>query len=267
MKKLGAKKVGRGRLRRVAVVERVGQGHRELRAPRRRASRPCTSTPRSTSAAPTSGRSCSGIKNSGADGLYLPLDADTNFAIVQGLQQNGVKMKANVLATGYGQDLLDQPIAKTHHAQRRDVLDLQAGRARRTRRSRSSRPTSRSTPASPACPTTARTPATSRATWPSSDCKNAGQEPDPPGLRRRHPQDQRRHLQRRRAHVQADRPQPRELRQDRRTSCKYFVDRQERQVQGDQRRQADHGKLVGDPKLIAANRAGTASVTTTAPAS
>src|SRR4051812_32023886 len=54
-----------------------------------------------------------GIKNSGADGLYLPLDADTNFAIVQGLQQNGVEMKANILATGYSQDLLDQPIAKT----------------------------------------------------------------------------------------------------------------------------------------------------------
>jgi len=54
-----------------------------------------------------------GIKNSGADGLYLPLDADTNFAIVQGLQQNGVKMKSNILATGYSQDLLDQPIAKT----------------------------------------------------------------------------------------------------------------------------------------------------------
>ena len=54
-----------------------------------------------------------GIKNSGADGLYLPLDADTNFAIVQGLQQNGVKMKANILATGYSQALLEQPIAKT----------------------------------------------------------------------------------------------------------------------------------------------------------
>lgn len=54
-----------------------------------------------------------GIKNSGADGLYLPLDSNTNFAIVQGLQQSGVKMKANVLATGYSQDLLDQPIAKT----------------------------------------------------------------------------------------------------------------------------------------------------------
>jgi branched-chain amino acid transport system substrate-binding protein len=54
-----------------------------------------------------------GIKNSGADGLYLPLDSDTNFAIVQALQQNGVEMKANILATGYSQDLLDQPIVDT----------------------------------------------------------------------------------------------------------------------------------------------------------
>jgi branched-chain amino acid transport system substrate-binding protein len=50
-----------------------------------------------------------GIKNSGADGLYLPLDNNTNFAIVQGLVQNNVPMKANVMATGYGQTLLDQP--------------------------------------------------------------------------------------------------------------------------------------------------------------
>jgi branched-chain amino acid transport system substrate-binding protein len=54
-----------------------------------------------------------GIKNSGADGVYLPLDSNTNFSIVQALQQNGVETKANVLATGYSQDLLDQPIAKT----------------------------------------------------------------------------------------------------------------------------------------------------------
>ncbi|MDQ1430037.1 MAG: branched-chain amino acid transport system substrate-binding protein [Actinomycetota bacterium] len=54
-----------------------------------------------------------GIKNAGADGLYLPLDSNTNFAIVQALQQNGVKMKANILATGYSQDLLNQPIAQT----------------------------------------------------------------------------------------------------------------------------------------------------------
>jgi branched-chain amino acid transport system substrate-binding protein len=54
-----------------------------------------------------------GIKQSGADAVYLPMVASTNFAVVQGLQQNGVAMKANVLATGYGQDLLDSPIAKT----------------------------------------------------------------------------------------------------------------------------------------------------------
>jgi branched-chain amino acid transport system substrate-binding protein len=54
-----------------------------------------------------------GIKNSGADAVYLPLVAGSNFAIVQGLAQNGVQMKANILATGYGQDMLDSPIAKT----------------------------------------------------------------------------------------------------------------------------------------------------------
>jgi ABC-type branched-subunit amino acid transport system substrate-binding protein len=54
-----------------------------------------------------------GIKNSGADAIYLPMVGATNFAIVQGLAQNGVEMKANVLATGYGQDLLDSPVAAT----------------------------------------------------------------------------------------------------------------------------------------------------------
>jgi Periplasmic binding protein len=41
------------------------------------------------------------------------LDTSTNIAIVQGLQQNNVPMKATVSATGYGQALLDQPAAKT----------------------------------------------------------------------------------------------------------------------------------------------------------
>jgi branched-chain amino acid transport system substrate-binding protein len=54
-----------------------------------------------------------GIKNSGSNGIYLPLNTDTNFAIVQGLQQSNVPMKGILMATGYGQDLLDQPIAKT----------------------------------------------------------------------------------------------------------------------------------------------------------
>ena len=54
-----------------------------------------------------------GIKNSGADAVYLPMVAATNFAVVSGLAQNGVNMKAIILATGYGQDLLDSPIAST----------------------------------------------------------------------------------------------------------------------------------------------------------
>jgi ABC-type branched-subunit amino acid transport system substrate-binding protein len=54
-----------------------------------------------------------GMKNAGADAVYLPLVANTNIAVVQGLAQNGVKMKSTVLATGYGQPLLDEPVSKT----------------------------------------------------------------------------------------------------------------------------------------------------------
>jgi branched-chain amino acid transport system substrate-binding protein len=54
-----------------------------------------------------------GLKNAGADAVYLPLDGNTNLAIAQGLQQNGVKMKAVLMASGYGQAMLDSPITKT----------------------------------------------------------------------------------------------------------------------------------------------------------
>jgi branched-chain amino acid transport system substrate-binding protein len=54
-----------------------------------------------------------GMKNAGANAAYLPLVASTNLAIIQGLEQNGVNMKAIVMPTGYGQGLLDQPIAQT----------------------------------------------------------------------------------------------------------------------------------------------------------
>ncbi|MFA1546059.1 ABC transporter substrate-binding protein [Actinomadura chokoriensis] len=47
-----------------------------------------------------------GIKNSGADVLYLPVTPETAFAIAGGLAQAGVKMKSVLLATGYGADLL-----------------------------------------------------------------------------------------------------------------------------------------------------------------
>ncbi|HEY7106662.1 MAG TPA: ABC transporter substrate-binding protein [Acidimicrobiia bacterium] len=53
-----------------------------------------------------------GIKNAGADSAFYAMNGNTNLAIAQGLEQNGVDMKAQLMATGYGQDLLDQPIAK-----------------------------------------------------------------------------------------------------------------------------------------------------------
>jgi branched-chain amino acid transport system substrate-binding protein len=52
-----------------------------------------------------------GIKNAGADAAYYAMNGNTNLAIAQGLKQNGVNMKAQLMATGYGQNLLDQPIA------------------------------------------------------------------------------------------------------------------------------------------------------------
>lgn len=54
-----------------------------------------------------------GIKNAGADAAYMPMVAESNLALVQNLEQNGVDMKFNALMTGYGQNLLDSPTAKT----------------------------------------------------------------------------------------------------------------------------------------------------------
>jgi branched-chain amino acid transport system substrate-binding protein len=54
-----------------------------------------------------------GMKNAGADGGWYAMDLSTNLALAQGLLQNGVKMKAQLMATGYGHELLDQPVSKT----------------------------------------------------------------------------------------------------------------------------------------------------------
>jgi ABC-type branched-subunit amino acid transport system substrate-binding protein len=54
-----------------------------------------------------------GLKNSGADAVYLPLVTNTDLLIAQGLQQNGVPMKAVLMEGGYGQATLNSPIAKT----------------------------------------------------------------------------------------------------------------------------------------------------------
>jgi ABC-type branched-subunit amino acid transport system substrate-binding protein len=47
------------------------------------------------------------IKQSGANVLWLPLDGNTNSAIMTGFGQAGVKMKVIINATGYGQQLLN----------------------------------------------------------------------------------------------------------------------------------------------------------------
>ncbi len=47
------------------------------------------------------------IKDSGANVLWLPLDGNTNSAIMTGLAQAGAKIKVIINATGYGQQLLN----------------------------------------------------------------------------------------------------------------------------------------------------------------
>lgn len=51
------------------------------------------------------------LKNSATDGLWLPLDENTNFAIVSAAKQAGASLKVVDSATGYGQALLNDPTA------------------------------------------------------------------------------------------------------------------------------------------------------------
>ena len=112
-----------------------------------------------------------GIKNAGADGLYLPLDTNTNVAIIQGLQQNNVDMKAVVSATGYGQEHPRPAGGEDAHRRPTSSRRPTSRSSWAARRSRRSSRTSRSTPTSPAFPGSASTRATSRATSPSSGCR------------------------------------------------------------------------------------------------
>jgi branched-chain amino acid transport system substrate-binding protein len=52
-----------------------------------------------------------GIKNSGADGLIVPMQVSTTLSLITGLRQAGVKMKSVVGLQGYGQDLLKPSVA------------------------------------------------------------------------------------------------------------------------------------------------------------
>src|SRR6185369_9745442 len=54
-----------------------------------------------------------GMKNANVDATYLPLVLASNLAIIQNAAQNNLKFKLAVLATGYGQSLLDEPSSKT----------------------------------------------------------------------------------------------------------------------------------------------------------
>jgi branched-chain amino acid transport system substrate-binding protein len=54
-----------------------------------------------------------GMKNAGVDATYLPLVLSSNLAIIQNAAQNNLKFKLAVLATGYGQALLDEPSSTT----------------------------------------------------------------------------------------------------------------------------------------------------------
>ncbi len=51
------------------------------------------------------------LKQAGVNALYLPLDANTNFALMTALKQAGVNMKVILNATGYGQALVDDTSA------------------------------------------------------------------------------------------------------------------------------------------------------------
>ncbi len=52
-----------------------------------------------------------GIKASGADGVYYAVNATTALAVAQRLAENGATVKGQVVATAYGQPVLDQAVA------------------------------------------------------------------------------------------------------------------------------------------------------------
>ena len=146
-------------------------------------STPPTQTPQSTSVPLMSDHWCSASKARAPHGVYLPMAAATNIAVAQGLEQSGVKMKASLLATGYGRTSSNSPTAKLAAPQHR-LLGARASRSSsRTRPPSCSRPTSRSTPRSPASRTSGCTPGLpSSPTSSIAGLPEAGEPADPRGL-------------------------------------------------------------------------------------
>ena len=170
----------------------------------------------------------------------------------RGFQQNGVKMKSNILATGYSQDLLDHPIAQTIPAHRRDVLGLRPVELGGPRRSSSSGPTSRSTPGSPACPTTATY--TGYIVVRHDDQGPAGGGQDRPVRRSSTASASEGGPTTAPGSVPADRPQLRGVRQGRQRELHLVRQREGRQVQGPQRREARNREAGRRPRADRAVR-------------
>ena len=131
MKKLGRHEGRVARLRRVAVVERGGDSHERVCGSRSLGLRAPTSTTPSTSAPPTSGRSSSGSRTRAPTGPTCRSTPTPTSPSCRVCSRTASTMKANVLATGYGQALLDQPLAKTIKPSRRHHHRVPAARARR----------------------------------------------------------------------------------------------------------------------------------------
>ena len=115
----------RGVVRRLGVVDRGGEEPAEVRGARRRGSTPAYTNTTVDFGTTDVGPLVLGMKNAGVDATYLPLVLSTNLAIIQTAAQNNLKFKLAVLATGYGQSLLDQP------ARRRSVPRCSSPRAGR----------------------------------------------------------------------------------------------------------------------------------------
>ena len=179
-----------------------------------------------------------GLKNAGADAVYLPLDGNTNLAIAQGLQQNGVHMKAVLMASGYGQAMLDSPITKTLNSA--DVVSQVYKPAELTNDPavKKFRADLKKYGGITGVPDYGAYTGYLSCDLAITGLQQAGKNPTQPGLHRRHPQA--RHLQGRRPDVPAVRHQPQELREDPDEELPVLRHVQERQVRRDEQGQAHH---------------------------
>ena len=205
---------------------------------RRRGSTPSTSNTAVDFGTTDVGPIVLGLKNAGADAVYLPLDGNTNLAIAQGLRQNGVEMKAVLMASGYGQAMLDSPITKTLDS--REVVSqvYKPAELSTDPAVKKFRADLKKYAGITGVPDYGAYTGYIGCDMAITGIAAGGQEPDAEGLHRRPAQA--RHLQGRRPHVRTRRHQPRELREDPVGELPVLHHVQERQVRRDEQGQADH---------------------------